>query len=401
MSVPALNASPPTAASAPTAASSPRVAESMQPAASRLHVVAFGLEDHARRRRYDDLFERCPDAVIQQSTWWAEVIADLGADRPVFLLCERAGEPVAGLPLYLYTGGLGTLVSSVPQAGPLGGIFVRPDLTAGGVEAVHARLLAEARRLAEDAGAIALTIVTNPFRDDVELYRRFLAPHYTLESFTQAIALGTTHGRDGLCMDGAKSRSALRRHRRRADAAGLTIAEQPTDEDFDRWYRLHGERHAALGARPLPRALLANVRRVLEPRGKAWFAVAKRGDEIASGVIVVGHRRIVDVFMISMNPRHRRLAPNWALTAATLRRAHDAGVATVNWQSSPSRDGGLYAFKRRWGSVERRYHFVTRLFVDVGVIRGWGRDALAEAFPGHFVVPFGALTDAATTCFRK
>jgi hypothetical protein len=105
-----------------------------------MRVFEFALTDGALRARYDALFEDCPAAFIQQSTYWSEVIQDLGPDRPIFLLCEEDGIAVGGLPLYLFRGRFGDVLTSVPQPGPLGGVFLRPGIGTQQQERVYARI---------------------------------------------------------------------------------------------------------------------------------------------------------------------------------------------------------------------------------------------------------------------
>jgi CelD/BcsL family acetyltransferase involved in cellulose biosynthesis len=366
-----------------------------------MDVLEFGLEEATPRALYDALFEACPGALIQQSTWWAEVIQELGPDRPIFLLCQRNGEALGGLPLYLYHGRLGNLLTSVPQAGPLGGVFVRPELAAADIAAVYAALIRTAVEIVERCHAIALNIITHPFEDDLALYQRHLEPHYIFENFTQyipvesAIVAGTIQMRD------SKTRNHLQRNLRRAVEAGLTVTTEATDEEFCEWYKIHCQRHTEIGAQPLDRRLLANIRTVLAPRGKGRFILVKRGNTIASGALFISHVRVADVFMISMNTEFESHAPNWLNITAALHWAAEDGISILNWQSSPNRTGGVYGFKRQWGSLERPYYFVTRLFRPAAEIREWGRDTLMQEFPGHYVVPFGILSDPHQNYFRK
>jgi hypothetical protein len=75
------------------------IAESQR---DKLEVTAFSLSDATHRLEYEKLFESCDDAFIQQSTYWAEAIKDLGPDEPIFILCRQGGNAIAGMPLYLY-----------------------------------------------------------------------------------------------------------------------------------------------------------------------------------------------------------------------------------------------------------------------------------------------------------
>jgi CelD/BcsL family acetyltransferase involved in cellulose biosynthesis len=364
-------------------------------------VLEFGLDEAAPRAVYDELFAACPGALIQQSTWWAEVIQKLGPDRPIFLLCQRNGEALGGLPLYLYHGSCGNLLTSVPQAGPLGGVFLRPELAAADVDAAYAALIRRAVEIAERWQTIALTIITHPFEDDLALYQRYLEPHYTFENFTQYIPVESAVVAGSIQMRDSKTRNHLQRNLRRAAEAGLATTTEATDEEFCQWYKIHCQRHSEIGVQPLDRRLLANIRSILAPRGKGRFILVKHGNTIASGALFISHGRVADVFMISLNTEFESHAPNWLNITAALHWAAEVGIPILNWQSSPNRASGVYGFKRQWGSLERPFYFVTRLFRPAAEIRELGRERLRQEFPGHYVVPFGMLSDPNQDYFRK
>src|SRR5579859_597543 len=189
-----------------------------------MDIVEFQLADVAARERYDRLFEACPQAFIQQSTYWAEVIQDLGPDEPIFLLADEGGQSVAGLPLYLFRGVAGNALLSIPHPGPLGGIFVRPGLDAPLLHRVYEALLARARALAQAQQCLALTLITNPFQDDFPLYQQYLAPTFAYENFTQSMVVAESVGAEGqLLLRDAHRRSNLSRNLRQAEAAGFTV----------------------------------------------------------------------------------------------------------------------------------------------------------------------------------
>lgn len=357
-----------------------------------LAVERFGLGDVALRARYDALFEECPRAFIQQSTLWAEVIAELGPDEPLFLLCTDAGRDVAGLPLYVFRGPFGAILSSVPQAGPLGGVFCRPGLAREAREAAYAALIEAALAASRERDATALSLITNPFDPDLELVERHMEPDLVLENFTQFVPLDEIVEGRQLKLRDWQRRSNLSRCLKRARAAGFAPLERPDAAAFDAWYAIHAERHQEIGARPLPRRLLENIRRVLEPRGKAFFQVLTSGSEIASGTLFIGHREVLDVFMLSMNSRFAESQPNFLGTELSLFEARERGHTIYNWQSSPGRGSGVHRYKEQWGSQERAYAFVTRLFHRER-IAGRSADEVRAGYPGHYVAPYAAFLD--------
>lgn len=346
-----------------------------------MDVTLVDLSDSGQRRRYENLFEACPWAFIQQSALWADCISEIGPDTPLFLLCSEAGQDLAGLPLYSFKGPSGSILTSVPQPGPLGGIFVRSGLDAPRRERAYASLLTSARALAERQGCLALSLITNPLDDDLALYKSYLRPSYTFQNFTQYIPLDQSVRRSG------GQRNSLARARR----FGFLVEECRSEEDFAAWCELHRRRHVQLGAVPLDPRLLGNIFRILVPRRKALLLLARDGNRLAAGSLYVHHQKVMDVFAISMDTAYQEHAPNALLADHSQAWATRAGLAVYNWQSSPSRASGVYAYKRQWGSREALYHFVTLVLGPADRIAQLGMEGLRNAYPSHYVAPFGVF----------
>lgn len=173
--------------------------------------------------RYDRLFESCPNAFIQQSTYWAEAIRDLGPDEPLFLVARHAGEDVAGLPLYLYVHEMGNVMTSVPQAGPLGGVFCRKGIPTIVKDLAYRHLLEAAVDVARQHDCLTLTLLTNPIEDDLSLYETHLQPNFILENYTQLIPLDRVFDGDRIVLHDSASRNNLKRMLNKGNQAGFTV----------------------------------------------------------------------------------------------------------------------------------------------------------------------------------
>ena len=79
---------------------------------------------------YKNFFESCISGLIQQSIYWSEIISPISPDKSYFILTRdsESHKALAGLPLYFYQNNLGNILTSVPHAGPLGGVLILPDL---------------------------------------------------------------------------------------------------------------------------------------------------------------------------------------------------------------------------------------------------------------------------------
>lgn len=358
-----------------------------------METIVFSLDDLSLCNRYNRLLDACPMACIQQSTLWAEVIKDIGPDEPVFLLCHDNGEDLAGMPLYIYRHPIGNTVNSIPQPGPMGGIFTSPAISAQQLEPVYRSLINKAVDLARENDAIALTIITNQFEDDLPLYETFMEPDFLFENFTQYIVINDVIEDGRIVLRDYNRRSNLSRNVRKAKAAGFDFQQLTQEKELDEWYQVHAMRHREIGATPLDFRLFKNMFDLMMPKGKAFLFLGKKEREIVAGFFCIRHRDVMDIFMASMNPKYIDTAPNYFVTEKSLFFAHDSEVSIYNWQSSRDRSCGVYRFKKQWGSVESNYYFVTKLFRAPSFFQSVGREEIAKAYPGHYVVPFAAFDD--------
>ena len=88
-----------------------------------MKIHKFYLDNSKLVTRYKNLFKKCSFAYFQQSINWAISIKNMGPDIPIFLLCETNNIDVAGIPIYLFSGKYGKIMTSIPQPGPVGEFF--------------------------------------------------------------------------------------------------------------------------------------------------------------------------------------------------------------------------------------------------------------------------------------
>jgi hypothetical protein len=354
----------------------------MMPAGLEVRVLAAG--DARSDDLLDRFFEQCPGAVAQQTPGWRNTVAPLGPDEPMFLGCFGIqGQLLAVLPAYQFSGPQGSILTSAPQAGALGGVALRPGVEA---EPVYAQLVRHFVQLARDRGCVVASLVSNPFAADHALLRNHLQPEYLLQNQCQALDLQTA-------VDGNRfplaSENALR-NLRKASAASVELDEQQTQQNVDEWYELHAGRHREIGATPLPKGLFDGALREMVPRDKArfFFIRQKTGSrEMAAGGLYLYHGQVIDALMPSIRSSLKHLRSNYLLAAHTLRWARDRGLRHYNWQGSPP-EGGVRRFKMQWGSRDLHYFWMSRITGSVEPILRATPAQLREGYPWHFVVPY-------------
>ncbi|MFZ5807316.1 MAG: GNAT family N-acetyltransferase [Verrucomicrobiota bacterium] len=346
------------------------------------------------RRRYDDLFEQCPQAFIQQSTDWADVISGMGPDEPMFLIASENSKDVAGLPLYLFRGKHGNILTSVPQNGPLGGVFHHPSLNEAQMERAYQALLTASIDFAKQMKCLTLTIMTNPFIDDRRWYECYFEPDMIFENFTQYTVIQEVYADGAFSLPNRqKMRSHLISVNRKCEEAHVQVGFCDSLEDWNGWYEIHQKRQTEIGAAPLSSVMAHHIFEKLIPKKKAHLLIAKKEHTVIAGILYIRHQEIMDTLAISMDSDYRHLSPNYLITEHSIPWAAKMGVKIYNWQSMPHRQNGVYAFKKKWGGKESLYYFMTKIFCDSSTLLDIGVHGLKEHYQGHYVVPFAALED--------
>lgn len=350
---------------------------------------------------FDTLYAQSADVFVQQSTAWADAIARLGQDTPYFMLAldTVSGQPIAGLTLYKFTGPFGTIMSSVPQAGSLGGIFCSQEAVAvASLEAIYASLLDAGRELARSQGCVALILTSNPLVGDLGLYEKTGPPTYSLRTFTQVIDLEKLFSEEGeAVLPRGVRRNVLKAHDAGIQVEWADAQVQSAEGTFEEWYDLHQRRHKDLALSPLPKDLLIGILDRLGTADMAALAVARLSGRLIGGCIFLWNRSVADAFIMSSDTAFLDSGVNYALAYFALKDFRRRGIGWFNWQSSATRSSGVYTFKQRWGSVERPYSYLTWVFPGFGALLGVPEASIRAGYPWHYVAPFAAIVAGLTS----
>ena len=152
-----------------------------------IQIEIINFDDIEEQKLYDNLISESKCSFIQQTSFWGNVIKDISPDKPYFLIAKENGKWIGGLNLFLYSNSMGNILTSNPHAGSIGSISVHPDVA--DPKKVYKSLLDYAVKLAHELDCITLTVTTNPFLNDSDLFYNYLKPETGMETFIQVIWL--------------------------------------------------------------------------------------------------------------------------------------------------------------------------------------------------------------------
>lgn len=343
--------------------------------------------DHPGEAELESFFNECPTSFAQQTPAWRDVIAPLGPDDSHFLICRDGGKIVGALPAYRFEGPLGAILTSVPQAGPLGGIACLPNLDPAGI---YETLIDGFLDLARSRQCALASVISNPFWPDRSFYEEFLRPDYVLENECQVLDLDAAIDTQGKFL---LASSNLQRNLRKAESGKLRIDQEQTPDNVEQWYAIHADRHRRIGATPLPIGMFIGALDHMVPQDKACFFFVRLtdgSDEMIAGGFYVYHRQVIDALMPAMRTEFADLSPNFLLAAHTIRWAKRRGLRYYNWQGSPP-DSGVYRFKKQWGSSDASYSFLTKVTGDISPFGEATVEQVKSQYPWHYVMPFDKI----------
>ena len=367
---------------------------------ARIKVDRIDVTQPCGAERWWQLCDRAEGLLIQQTMDWCRVLTQAYSDKPCFLIASQNGQDLGGLPLYRFDSELGSIFSSVPGAGALGGVIHAADLFPEHICSIYEALLGYAVALASDEAALALTVISHPLLKDAGLITDAMKPDVVFHNFTQATRVCDVASEGAFILPNNKDRNPGKTIRK-ARGAGVCTFLATTDSDFRQWLAIHEKRHSELGLAGLGSNLLERVFKEPAPPNGAFLILSELDDAICGGGLFIHTSFCCDAFMLSMDSTYRNEAPNYAVMETAFLEMDRRGIQFFNWQSSPSRQSGVYKFKNQWGCAEYAYLFATRLFVPRDEILKIGRQRLAAAFNGHFIVPFGLFDEPLAQEFGK
>lgn len=365
-----------------------------------LVVEQLGVDRNEGQRRWRRLESRAQSLLVQQTLDWQHMVTQVYGDRPVFLIARADGEDVGGLPLYRFEQESGVVYNSSPGAGPLGGVLTVSGISQELRVEVYRRLLNSACAIASADNALALSIITHPMLSDAQLYNDIFAPDFVFENFTQVTRVKEAVAGGVFILPNNKQRNPGRTIKK-ARRAGVLACLAETDATIEKWLAIHEKRHAELGVPALSRDFLSRTLTELRDPNGAFLMVSEVDGKLCGGCLFVYTPYCCDAFMLSMDSAYASLSPNYVVMEAAFIEMERRNIEFFNWQSSPSRNSGVYQFKSQWGCKEVSYSFVTRTFAGLNALLDLGERTLKEQFPGHFVVPYGLFDDPERRRFAK
>lgn len=325
-----------------------------------------------------------PSTMLYASRAWRNLLRDfLGPEDRSLVALGGDGEIVGFLPAFLKRGPFGPVLNSLPFYGSNGGTIAAEEALP-----VHEALLAAFAALARSEGCAASTLIASPLAPRADLYERLAGGDFRDERIGQVTFLPPPGA--GIAERLMESyHSKTRNMVRKAEKVGIAVRPSVDPSDMRFLCDVHKENMEVIGGIAKPRRFYDAVEANFAAGRDYLLYVAELSGEPVAALLLFLYHRTVEYFTPVIRSEFRAHQPMSLLVHHAMREAVEAGYRNWNWGGTWLTQGGVYDFKKRWGTSDLPYRYYTRVH-DRSILNKT-KEELLEAYPYYYVVPFGGL----------
>lgn len=324
-----------------------------------------------------------PRTLVYASPGYIGLVAAETQSSPYWLTARDASGLKAALPMLVKYGSLGPVVNSLAFYGSNGGAVV-PD----GDQQAWLSVVRAFDAFGERIGAAASTLITNPLLDEHALYETHLPHELRDERIGQFTVFPEDRQPASLMalFDDPRPRNV-----RKAQRSGLTVSTSQSDEAIAFLHTTHAQNIRSIGGLPKRLEFFQQIPERLPHTAWNIYLAELDGDRVAALLLLYGNQT-VEYFTPCVVEQHRSSQALPLLIHDAMVDAMAAGYRQWNWGGTWLTQDGVYAFKKKWGTRDIRYHYFTRLRSPE--LRSTTREILLREYSGFYVLPFSALAPA-------
>ncbi len=322
-----------------------------------------------------------PNTLIYSEPRFIKLVAEHLDASAFWLLARKEGYLVGALPFLVKQGLLGPVYNSLAYYGSNGSVIqAKPN------ESVKEKLIQSFYQEAGASGAVSATIITNPLECDADFFENHTKCFLRDERIGQITHFPALTSPDDLmtCFQNPRPRNI-----RRALKEGVVV-QAGHEEALGFLYDTHVANMSAIGGLPKKREFFDSISGNLEPGHWKVYTATLRGQPIAA-LLLFYFNNTVEYFTPVIVEEYRNTQALALVIYTAMKDAIKVGFKNWNWGGTWLSQGGVYDFKKRWGTSEYRYYYYTKLYVPE--VTNCSPAYLQEQYPGFFVFPYKYLKE--------
>lgn len=291
--------------------------------------------------------------------------------------------------MFRYNSQYGNVCNSIPFYGSNGGITVDAKLSPTGKDKIRKELLDAVLQSVNEKKCVSTTFITNPLDQE---FNDWIQSNLTYQLKDERIGQLTPLPKaedseiDTVLM--AMFEDPRPRNIRKALKENITVYSSHSDDAFDFLYDTHFENITSINGIPKEKKFFDTVKNTFPKEGYKIYIAEKDGEKIGA-LLLFYFNKTVEYFTPAVTEKYRNLQASSLLIYIAMAEAAKAGYNWWNWGGTWLSQGGVYDFKKKWGTKDLPYFYYTIIHDDS--ILNNTKELLLKEYPFFFVAPFNKL----------
>lgn len=279
----------------------------------------------------------------------------------------------------------GTVCNSLPFYGSNGGMVVSGSDDGNSIREI---LLNRFYEEIQKSKCIAYTLISNPLDSEGDKWLKQHVKHNLIDERIGQI----TH----LPQAGANVDKALMdtfsdprpRNIRKAQKENIKVYSTNSKEAMDFLYRTHFDNITAINGIAKEKRFFDEIPGYFSEEEYKIY-IAEHEDRMIGALLLFYFNNTVEYFTPAVVESYRNLQPTALIIYQAMIDAVSKGYKNWNWGGTWLSQGGVYDFKKKWGTTDYPYFYYTQV-LDEKVYR-IPKEVLLKNYQYFFVLPFSAL----------
>lgn len=304
----------------------------------------------------------------------------LGSEVYIIFLKDKNNTPLAAMPFALKKAAHGCIINSLPVRGSYGGILANDEIH--GKKEAFEEIFRTFNTFALEKKCFSFTVMTSPFMTEKRNYLECLKPNFTISRETLLLDIRNRNYSKNV-------KDALRKARK------FNFKVRELDEaELEKYYEIEKLNCDFLNIDCYPFSFFKSVYKYMIKDGKAVYMVATLGNKIMNGMLLMFNKDCVTYFSSCSRPESRNMQGTSFLIDHSLDRLEKEGYRIWDWKASPGdSSGGVYKYKKRWGSRGAEFHYFTKLYCEQQKIEKMGISYFKNNFQWFYIMPFEKMKE--------
>lgn len=350
-------------------------------------------------RQYDSLVSFSRTTTISHTSQFVEFISDyLDADTSILGVYED--DKLRGaLPLVVSEHTYGNVINSLPYYGSWGGPVLDPNLNPTNKDRIRSQLFTGLDEFAAAEDCILSTIVRTPLDPAPVKYEEVIDFDYRDErvgQITQLPVVGKNETRDAILYN--TFQKSCRTAVRKAEREGVEIktTDSPGSE-LDAVYDIYMANMLEKGYEKVYTDEGGTIKRkkeladILQTFETSQLRYAIFDGNIIMGILEIWTDDVIDYFMTAIDSEYRNSYATNLGVFTGMKWGIETGKKYYNFGGTWKSQNGVHQFKKQFGAIDWEYYYYITAHDNIDHIIEQDSEALSEAYPGFYVLPYSEL----------